>query len=143
MSLAVVLSPIHSMCKHLKQVCSPLMCMPIGIQLLSRLHDLFSPAPTAPPSTPQLTNLTSQSFSLMWQPPPFEEINGDIRQYTLSIVELETGWKFKVTTNDTQITINSLHPFYNYLCRIRAETTQPGPYSDEISLRLLEQGKVN
>ena len=79
----------------------------------------------------------------MWQPPPFEEINGDIRQYTLSIVELETGWKFKVTTNDTQITINSLHPFYNYLCRIRAETTQPGPYSDEISVHLLEQGKVN
>ena len=124
--------------------CEPAICMLTGIQVLSiKCIIFFIPAPTAPPSTPQLTNFTSQSFSLTWQPPPFEEINGDIRQYTLSIVELETGWKFEVTTNDTQITINSLHPFYNYLSRIRAETTQPGPYSDEVSVHLLEQGKVN
>ena len=100
---------------------------------------LFS-APTATPSVPQLTTLTSRSFSLMWQPPPFEQINGDIRRYTLLIVESETGRQFEVTTNDTQIIISSLHPYYNYMCRVRAETTQPGPYSVAISVHLLEEG---
>ena len=79
----------------------------------------------------------------MWQPPPLEEINGDIRRYTLLIVESETGRQFEVTTNDTLTTINSLHPYYNYLCRVRAETIQPGPYSVAISIRLLEEGRSN
>ena len=79
----------------------------------------------------------------MWQPPPLEEINGDIRRYTLLIVESETGRQFEVTTNETQITINSLHPYYHYMCRVRAETTQPGPYSVAISVQLLEQGRLN
>ena len=97
----------------------------------------------APPSIPQLTTLTSRSFTVMWQPPPLEEINGDIRRYTLLIVESETGRQFEVTTNDTLTTINSLHPYYNYLCRVRAETIQPGPYSVAISIRLLEEGGSN
>ena len=102
-----------------------------------------SPAPTAPPSIPQLTTVTSQSFTVVWQPPPFEQINGAIQRYTLLIVESETGREFEVTANDTQTTINSLHPYYNYLCRVRAETTQPGPYSVAISIRLLEEGRSN
>ena len=102
----------------------------------------LSPAPTAPPSTPQLTELTSQSFSLMWQPPPFEEINGDIRRYTISIVEVETGQEFETMTNISQATVTSLHPYYNYMCKVRAETILPGPFSDVISVLLLEEGEV-
>ena len=78
----------------------------------------------------------------MWQPPPLEEINGDIHRYTLLIVESETGRQFEVTTNETQITINSLHPYYHYMCRVRAETSQPGPYSVAISVHLLQEGML-
>ena len=78
----------------------------------------------------------------MWQPPPFEEINGDIRHYTISIVEVETGWEFEVMTNITQATVSSLHPYYNYMSKVRAETTQPGPFSDVISVLLLEEGEL-
>ena len=95
-----------------------------------------------PPSVPQLTTVSSQSFTVAWQPPLLEEINGEIRRYTLLVVESETGHQFEVTTNDTLITINSLHPYYNYMCSVRAETTQPGPYSMAISVHLLEQSKV-
>ena len=78
----------------------------------------------------------------MWQPPPFEEINGDIRHYTLSIVELETRWEFEIMTNVSQVTVTSRHPYYNYMCKVRAETTQPGPFSDVISVLLLEEGEM-
>ena len=78
----------------------------------------------------------------MWQPPPFEEINGDIRHYTLSIVELETRREFEIMTNVSQVTVTSLHPYYNYMCKVRAETTQPGPFSDVISVLLLEEGEM-
>jgi len=78
----------------------------------------------------------------MWQPPPFEEINGDIRHYTISIVEVETGREFEVMTNISQATVSSLHPYYNYMSKVRAETTQPGPFSDVISVLLLEEGEV-
>ena len=102
----------------------------------------FPPAPTGPPSISQLTTVTSQSFTVMWQPPPLEEINGDIQHYTLLIVESETGRQFEVTTNETQITISSLHPYYHYMCRVRAKTSQPGPYSVAISVHLLEEGTL-
>ena len=102
----------------------------------------YYPAPTAPPSTPLLTDLTSQSFSLEWRPPPFEQINGVIRHYTLSIVEMETRQEFEIMTNISRVTVDSLHPFYNYLCKVRAETTEPGPFSGVISILLLEQGEV-
>ena len=78
----------------------------------------------------------------MWQPPPFEEINGDIRHYTISIVEVETGQEFETMTNITQATVRSLHPYYNYMCKVRAETILPGPFSDMISVLLLEEGEV-
>ena len=116
-------------------------CIPTGIQLASDCM-IFFPAPTAPPSISQLTTVTSQSFTVTWQPPPLEEINGDIRRYTLLIVESETERQFEVTTNETQITINSLHPYYHYMCRVRAETSQPGPYSVAISVHLLEEGTL-
>ena len=122
-----------------------MVCIRSTIQLVGHGIIFFhsSPAPTAPPSIPHLTTVTSYSFTVTWQPPPFEEINGDIQRYTLLIVESETGRQFEVSANDTQITINSLHPYYNYLCRVRAETTQPGPYSVAISIQLLEQGRLN
>jgi len=78
----------------------------------------------------------------MWQPPQFEEINGDIQHYTIYIVEVETGREFEVMTNISQATVSSLHPYYNYMCKVRAETTQPGPFSDVISVLLLEEGEV-
>ena len=45
-------------------------------------------------------------------------------------------------TNISQVTVDSLHPFYTYLCQVRAETVQPGPFSGVISILLLEQGEV-
>ena len=108
-----------------------------------KTHILSLPAaPTAPPSTPQVSELTAQSFNLIWQPPPFEATNGEIRQYILAIVEVETELTFEVTANSTQMIVGSLHPYYNYMCKVRAETTQPGPFSDVISVLLLEEGEM-
>jgi len=45
-------------------------------------------------------------------------------------------------TNISQATVSSLHPYYNYMCKVRAETILPGPFSDVISVLLLEEGEV-
>ena len=106
-----------------------------------KTHILSLPAaPTAPPSTPQVSELTAQSFNLIWQPPPFEATNGEIRQYILAIVEVETELTFEVTANSTQMIVGSLHPHYNYLCKVQAVTVDSGPFSEIISVHLLESG---
>ena len=87
-----------------------------------------------------MSELTAQSFSLVWQPPPFEATNGDIRQYTLAIVEVETELYFEVITNTTQLTVDSLHPYYKYQCKVQAATVDTGPFSETISVHLLEAG---
>jgi len=87
-----------------------------------------------------VAELTAQSFNLIWQSPPFEATNGEIRQYILAIVEVETEHQFEVTANSTQITVGSLHPYYNYLCKVQAVTVDSGPFSEIISIHLLEAG---
>jgi len=54
-----------------------------------------------------VSELTAQSFNLIWQPPSFEATNGEIRQYILAIVEVETELKFEVTANSTQMAVGS------------------------------------
>ena len=90
---------------------------------------------------PQL--VTASSLTLTWQPPPFESRNGVIRQYIVQIEEVSTGRMLTETSNMTDVTIDNLHPFYSYRCRIAAETIQVGPYTTPITIQLDEDGKCD
>ena len=88
---------------------------------------------------PQL--VTATSLTLTWQPPSFENSNGIIRQYVIQVEEVNTERMLIATSNTTDITVEDLHPFYVYSCRIAAETIQVGPYSSPITVQLNEDGK--
>lgn len=84
--------------------------------------------------------VSATSLTLVWQPPPLESINGVIEQYVIQIDEVNTGGVLTATSNTTNITVDNLHPFYSYNCRVAAETIQVGPYSSPIRVQLHEDG---
>ena len=88
---------------------------------------------------PQL--VTETSFTLTWQPPSFEGSNGVIRQYIIQVLEVDTGITFMEISNLTELTLEGLHPFYSYSCRIAAETIGVGPFSNPVTVQLNEDGK--
>ena len=81
-------------------------------------------------------------MTLSWDLPPFDQINGYIRHYTVAVTEWETASEFQEQPNYTQVTLQSLHPFYTYICRVAAVTTGPGPYTGNFTIQLPEDGKI-
>ena len=106
-------------------------------------HIVQSPlaAPSSPPTNFAVSNASSDLFLLSWDPPPVEDINGVIRNYMITVTEVETGRTFYVTTNITLLELNELHPFYMYTSIVAAQTIVLGPYSSSISVRLAEEGR--
>lgn len=97
-------------------------------------------APTHVPQNITEFILGPTSFVLMWDPPPVEHHNGEIREYRINVTEVETGRKLKFATEDTEITISDLHSYYRYVCTVTAVTVGEGPYSANITARTHEDG---
>lgn len=97
--------------------------------------------PTAPPQDITVNQLSSTRMSLTWNPPPFEHVNGLIRYYLMQITEVESQAAFTVTSNITEVTVENLHPYYTYQCKIAAHTIDLGPFSNTIMVQLLEEGE--
>ena len=97
--------------------------------------------PTAPPQDITVDQLSSTGMTLTWNPPPLEHTNGFIRYYVMQIIEVETQATFTVTSNVTEATVESLHPYYTYQCKIAARTIELGPFSSTITVQLLEEGE--
>ena len=97
-------------------------------------------APTSPPTNLTVAEFTSDSISLSWNPPPFEEQNGLIRQYFVTITRNDTGMSFQQTSNTTETAIQSLHPFSTYTIAVAAETVDVGPFTEGVVVRLPEDG---
>ena len=55
-----------------------------------------------------------------------DQQNGIIRQYDITLTELETGSLFSYVTASTNFTITLLHPDYNYQIEISAVTIGNG-----------------
>ena len=90
-----------------------------------------------------MAGLTSDSVSLSWSPPPFEDQNGIIQQYILVFTHNQTGYIFEVSSDDTSINVSGLTPFTTYICAVAAQTIPgTGPYTAEITFDLPEGGKL-
>ena len=99
-----------------------------------------STAPSRPPL--QLMSLkTSNSLTLLWDPPSNESQNGIIRWYVIQILENDTSTTTTHYSNNTQITIENLHPYYTYKCSVAAFTVGVGPYSAILAVQLDEDSK--
>ena len=102
---------------------------------------IVSAAPTAPPQMVQARSENSTTLVLSWQPPPLDNQNGIIVNYTANVTESETGTIFFVVTATTTITLSSLHPYYTYSCIVAAVTIDIGPFTAPVSLEMPEDGK--
>ena len=98
---------------------------------------------TAPSGSPEHLSgvvVSPTSIQLTWDPPVADQQNGIIRQYLINVTELETGVLMHYSTNQTQTTIESLHPFYTYNFTVTAVTVEKGPYTDVITIQTHQQG---
>jgi len=90
-----------------------------------------------------LLSINSTTLTLSWDRPPFDQINGLLRHYVIDCTEHETASEFRILSNDTQVTLQSLHPYYTYTCRVAAVTTGSGPYTGNLTVKLPEDGELN
>ena len=90
-----------------------------------------------------MISFNSKTITLSWEPPPSDQTNGYIEHYVVTVTELETASEFQDQSNYTQVTLQSLHPYYTYTCRVAAVTTGPGPYTGNLTIQLPEDGKPN
>ena len=78
----------------------------------------------------------------MWQPPASEIQNGPVRLYTVVVLEVQTNTNnsYPVTSEDPALQLESLHPYYDYVCSVTAVTIGPGPYTLPLIVRTFEDG---
>ena len=81
-------------------------------------------------------------FSSCWDNPTLENQNGVIRNHSIIIRELNTGNSIRLVSQTTAQIFYSLHPYYNYSIRVATVTVTVGPYSPEIFVTTLPDGKV-
>ena len=101
---------------------------------------LFSVAPSGAP--PNLTALVinSTSVHLSWLGPDEDQHNGDIRHYSIRIVQVHSGREFQLNSTNTTSIYTSLHPAYTYSFTVAAVTVEIGPYSNPAIATMPEDG---
>jgi len=102
----------------------------------------YSAAPTAPPEDLLAVSLDSRTLLISWQPPAEEDRNGIIRRYVTNVTELDTGTNFEMESTNTEITLQNLHPFYQYSCSVAAETVALGPSTPVLTIEMPEDGNL-
>ena len=108
------------------------------------MYHTFNPCVTVPASSPSEISpslISATGFQLSWSSPPPEDHNGIIRYYTVNVTEENTGRKLQFETPIQSVTLEFLHPFYNYTCVVSAATVGPGPYSSPLTVSTLEAGR--
>ena len=80
--------------------------------------------------------------SLTWSAPPPSQQNGVIRYYHINQNETNTGILTTYTRggDHNELVVRFLHPHYEYLFSISAETVEQGPFSDAVAVTTLEAG---
>ena len=97
--------------------------------------------PGGPPENFTVDVISTTEILLMWQPPPREIQNGRVRLYTVTVFEVQTYNNYTVTSEDPPLQVESLHPYYNYVCSVTAVTIGPGPYTSSLTVRTFEDGE--
>ena len=100
-------------------------------------------APEGAPTNVLSANITSDSLTLTWDPPPRQLQNGVIRHYIVVALELNTGINITyMVQSHTMLSVGDLHPFYSYEFSVFAVTVEVGPSSLAHRVSTLEDGKL-
>lgn len=81
-------------------------------------------------------------IDLTWTEPPAVDINGVIDYYSIRVVESETGRSWSFEHVEPEISVGSLHPYYNYQCQVAAFTVGLGSYSNTTLVQTNEEGMM-
>ena len=102
-------------------------------------------APIGEPTNVTVLFIGPTSIHISWDHPPDDTLYGMIREYRITITELETRAVFNTSTDSetTQLAVNSLHPFYTYTFYIVPVTVDVGTNHTEITIRTAEAGIIN
>ena len=84
--------------------------------------------------------INSTSVHLSWLPPDEDQHNGDIRHYSIRIVQVHSGREFQLNSTNTTSIYTGLHPAYTYSFTVAAVTVEIGPYSDAAIATMSEDG---
>ena len=88
-----------------------------------------------------IRHVLSQSISLEWIAPEQEELNGELSHYIIHLLEQDSNTVRDLFSTTSEMVLDFLHPFYTYSISVSAVTVLPGPYTREITVRTLEDGK--
>ena len=116
-----------------------MMCIYLVMAVLSK--GLSCAVPTGSPRDILVTSVTSTTVTVTWNPPDFDLQNGAIRYYNVSVMEQKTGNRIWFLETNTEIIVDGLHPYYYYSIRVAMVTIGTGPFSDPVTVHLLESGK--
>ena len=98
---------------------------------------------TAPSASPLSLSGSAQSTTLIdltWDPPPAIDTNGVIQYYSIRVLESETSRSWSFVHVEPEISVGSLHPYYNYKCQVAAYTVDVGPYTNITMVQTHEAG---
>ena len=102
---------------------------------------IYYAVPSGSPRAVVATAVTSTTVVIVWNLPEFDLQNGFVRYYNVSVVEQMTGKSIWFLENDTQITVNGLHPYHYYSVQVAMATIGIGPFSEPVLVQLMESGK--
>ena len=87
--------------------------------------------------------LNPKSVLLTWLPPTAEDTNGPILGYSIHVTGLDDSESIELSTNETAIQIDDLHPFYSYSFGVSAYTeVGTGPH-DLLHEQMPQAGKYS
>ena len=105
-----------------------------------RWHSVFL-APSEPPINLVLVDIEARSFSLHWEPPPPESVNGIIRKYIINITIPDMGETMVYSSYNMSLNVHGLHPYTIHHISVSAFTISAGPYTEILDVETEEDSK--
>lgn len=82
-------------------------------------------------------------MEVSWKYPEPHNHNGIIRNFVVQIKDMENNETRLLNTTSIQLLVSDLHPYSTYYISVAAVTVAIGPYSNEISVNTLQDGKLH
>ena len=96
----------------------------------------ISIAPSAPPTSVSVSEVTSSSITVQWGPVDCIHRNGDITGYTVCVrASGEAERTVSVDESARETTISGLTPFTEYTVSVAAENSVCGVYSSSFTIQ--------